>query len=72
MLNWQAAEDIDKQRKDAEEQRDAQAKSERSERAKRNAELVAQQKVADLTAETHEPCTSQSILYAWCATSSRI
>ena len=45
MLNCQAAEDIDKQRKDAEEQRDAQAKLERSERAKRNAELVAQQKV---------------------------
>ena len=44
-ISLQTAEDIDKDIKDAEDERMAQAKQERSERARRNAQLVAQQKV---------------------------
>ena len=41
----QSAEELDKQRLEAQQKRDAQMKQERADRAKKNAEVLAQQKV---------------------------
>jgi len=45
LVGLQSAEQLDKERQDARQQVDAKAKEERQERARKNAEVVAQQKV---------------------------